>query len=92
MTKHRLIALIVMLCVFGCAIIAWAQSAKSTYGVTENGRFQLLQGPCTEPTSKGSFDEYRIFRIDTQTGDTWVFLTGLDGNGKLVNCWLRIGN
>jgi len=31
-----------------------------------------------------------VFRIDTATGKTWRYMTGLDKEGKIVNGWLEV--
>src|SRR5229473_296767 len=56
------------------------------------GRFQLHEFDyvATALDSGASGKQHGIFRIDTATGDVWLYITGIDKGGKLVSFWSKI--
>jgi hypothetical protein len=54
------------------------------------GRWQLFTGEHWAGSGKSTVEEKEILRIDTQTGDTSVWRTGIDASGKYFNTWTPI--
>jgi hypothetical protein len=75
------------------ALLALAQTnPEPTPGkvFTEAGRYQLMQGNFPVIGFKGNVRDSTVFKIDSQTGRTWTYLTGIDGDGKPVSRWSYI--
>ena len=55
------------------------------------GRYRLISSPVSPLGLKGTANpDTTVFRIDTATGKTWRYMTGLDKEGKIVNGWLEV--
>ncbi|GEM_PF-5664753 len=55
---------------------------------TALGRFQLFQGYYTVSSGGTAFKENAVFKLDTVTGEVWVYFEGMDKNGKFFKRWL----
>ena len=58
------------------------------------GRFQLVGASVealfgnTSPTTEK--EQKMLFKVDTVTGRTWYYVTGMNKDGELVNKWVEI--
>ncbi len=83
--------------VLALAIAALVSVALSAAGQAEKysasaapgfyGRFQLFQGRHTVNSAGQPFEETAVFRIDTQTGKTWVYREGRTKEEKFYSRW-----
>ena len=53
------------------------------------GRFQIVQGDFVV-FSSSRIPERGVFRIDTSTGKTWQFATGVKSDGTLYQSWQQV--
>lgn len=73
-------------------LVAYGQRTVSSGSLTgaQVGRYQLFQGQFTiagaESTQRGT----DVFRIDTVTGETAVYINGMGNNGAPVQYWSPI--
>ena len=68
-----------------------AQTTKAAL-IGTPGRFQLFQGDHFIAVSGASAPTRltEVFRIDTQNGETRMFIGGVDPNGTVRNFWQKI--
>ena len=87
MNRNTLIVSLVLAIML--AIVGTAQG-PSTSASEVTGRFQLFSGEHSVTTSKGTYTEKAILRLDRQTGTVheWVYFAGSDH--KLHNFWSAI--
>jgi|SRR5580658_6836159 hypothetical protein len=74
--------------IFIGASILYAQAARTSNGPV--GAFQLLAGRYNMGGLIGpeaETEQTTIFRIDTRTGKTWVYMTGKDKSEKFYQGW-----
>jgi hypothetical protein len=87
MKRTTVISLFAALTLVGASIL-YAQTPHTTSGPV--GAFQLLAGRYTVGGIIGpeaETEQTAIFRIDTRTGKTWVYMTGKDKSGKFYQGW-----
>lgn len=73
---------------------AFAQQpvARATTANTASQRFVLFQGTFVASVGgSNTNDQKALFKIDTATGDVWMFVTGIS-DGKLIQRWSKIEN
>jgi hypothetical protein len=81
------VALLFMLAVF--AVHAQGPQAPPTTG--RSGRFQLVAGEYVYLPKNGSLMTlHAVFKIDTETGEAWRFVSLMDNDDKLVERWQKI--
>ena len=82
---------IVVAVIAAAVLLLTAGSAQTGSGEGVPGRWQLFAGEHWANAGKGSLEQKEILRIDTVTGETSVWRTGLDANGVYFNKWTPIG-
>jgi hypothetical protein len=89
-SRNLAIAIIAILAVLGIVAGSAQTSKPTTTGAP--GRFQLFQGDHYVAISGASAPTRltEVFRIDTQTGETRMFVGGVDPNGTVRNFWQKI--
>jgi hypothetical protein len=74
------------------SVLLHGQSSVPT--VSSPGRFQLIAGPFTAVISGAQSTQTSvnqgIFKIDTATGQTWHYATGLTKEGQYFERWVAI--
>jgi len=93
----RLLVLLVALSVVICVAVVWAQVAKDGPGIkspssTSGGRYQLFQGQYTVNAAGTPFKEIGVFKINTETGQVWVYQEGRTKSGEFYKKWEAVGN
>lgn len=97
--KRHLATVLALVTVTVCATIAWSQNTKKHLtppGGTENGRYEVVAGTYRQMATiqgrSSSDDQKAVFRIDTQTGRTWVFveLTSDQAEAKSFMGWVPV--
>ena len=63
-------------------------SAEST--CKECSRYQLLSGKHLAVGKGQSVEMNNVFKIDTATGQTWIFIYGIQDNGSFTQEWRPI--
>ena len=88
-TRALLIALVSGLLV---AVLLHAQAAHPSTSSSPAGKFQLVAGSFTAYNLKDGnhTTEPGMFKVDTSTGESWCYVTGVDAQGKLLNYWHKI--
>lgn len=56
----------------------------------ECGRYQLLSSKHFAVGKGESAEMSSVFKIDTATGKTWIFIYGVQDNGSLIQEWRPI--
>ena len=79
---------IAVVVVIAIALLAIANAQTGPQG--QVGRYQLFSGDHLVGTSKGAFTQKDIMRLDTQTGDTYVWVDSTDSSGRLTSAWAVI--
>lgn len=54
------------------------------------GHFQLVSGDYVALSGNASIPEKDLFRIDTITGKTWKFATGIGSDRKVYQIWTEV--
>lgn len=54
-----------------------------------NGRFQIIAGSYTFGDTH-VMTEHTVFKMDTSTGQAWVYIVGKNADGKIFNKWASI--
>ena len=88
----RMSLLVTALCAavaFG-AVVARAQGgAPSPAPLSAPGRYVLFAG---QYRITASSTDQGVFKLDTETGQAWVFATGVTSDGVFVQRWSPISN
>jgi len=94
MNKAVVILLVVCVVVALFAAITVAQQERATVSPQPwmVGRYQLFQGTfkVEGDGDTPSFVETGIFKIDTQTGKTWLYRDRVSQRGRRTPTWLKI--
>ncbi len=97
MNRRKVVVPVITLIVIVCAVVAWSQttqrppdSEQPHLGVP--GRYQLFQGQFTIVSSGTPFKEIGVFKLDTHTGQTWMYAEGSNRDGQLYKEWRAIQN
>jgi hypothetical protein len=87
----KTIALVVLLLIVLALSIAFAQS-KPAYAPVTAGRFQIVPAELHSADLKAgaTLNEPVVFRLDTTTGETWMFVSDIDEQGKLAEFWRKV--
>lgn len=72
------------------AIAASPGTAAMAGRSTSGGRYQLFQGSFTNAVENASVPGTEVFKIDTETGRSWIFISGLTTDKKLISAWREI--
>jgi hypothetical protein len=84
-TPLRIFSIAAVLLVLALALLKGQnQGSQSTAA-----RFQLVQGEYVALSGNQSIPEKGFFKIDTNTGKTWKFMSGAV-NGKYIQRWLEV--
>ncbi len=97
MSKQKIVVLLIALILIVCAVVAWSQtpqrppdSGQPSSGIP--GRYQLFQGQFTIVSSGTPFKDVGVFKLDTQTGHTWVYAEGRNPDGQFYKEWKAVQN
>jgi hypothetical protein len=90
--RHSLI-IILLLLVAGGAYMAISQEKTTRPVVVKGyaGRYQLFHGSFYERRDK-VYERTGVFKIDTITGDSWIYREGLDSRGEFYSRWVEISD
>ena len=93
MKTSKWIALCIILLIAAGALVATSQEKDSRPVVVKgySGRYQLFQGTFFENRGKG-FERTTIFKVDTITGDSWIYRAGLNSKGDYYSRWEAIAD
>lgn len=93
MKRIEFISLFATLLVLAATVALYAQAGR-TLATGPVGSFQILAGRYAIGGIAGAegadLDTNGIFRIDTRTGQTWVYMTGRNKVGKTYDGWSPI--
>ncbi|NCC51036.1 MAG: hypothetical protein EOM20_07440 [Spartobacteria bacterium] len=91
MKTSRWIALCVVILIASGSVVATSQDKDARPVVVKgySGRYQLFQGTFFENRGKG-VDRMAVFKIDSITGDTWIYREGIDTKGDFYSRWSLI--
>ena len=89
----KVFAAVAVILAAALVITAHASSQERAIpGSTGSQRYLLFQGSFLTGDQKGTVDIRGVFKIDTQTGRTWLYGSGTGADGKLMHGWLPIEN
>lgn len=85
------ILLAVAAAVLGAAVALIVRPSVTAQQSRPSGRFQLLPAKYTVIMPSGpSIEDQGLFRIDTDTGITWVYQEGVNKQGSLFRRWDQV--
>ena len=74
--------------VLALALISYGQGTKS---ISEPARFQVVPVELSTITRDGrDVRRSTAFKVDTQTGETWQWVSAYDRQGNLVETWSHV--
>lgn len=91
-----LVCLVTLAAVVSFAVAMAAAAQRQTEAILQPGRFQLFEGRSkalvkTGPDQGTALDIVEVFKIDSQTGQTWIFRQ-IAGDDGVVIRWHPIGD
>jgi hypothetical protein len=89
----RLLTFLAAFCLANSRTLFAQQPVQGTsISNTGNQRFALFQGTYYEGANGQTVSSQGVFKIDTATGDVWLFTLGIDKDGKFIERWAKIDN
>lgn len=87
---------ILTLAAFAFALLLFCEAQVRSQQAAPNGanqgKFELHEFDYIGTTQTASVRTHGVFRIDTATGDTWIYLSGAGSDGKFVSAWGKIAD
>jgi hypothetical protein len=84
--RSAVLLVVVIMVMFACT-----QAGRLSRGST--GKFQIISGEFIEWDASATPPERRkstLFRLDTETGETWLFSSSVEKNGTRHELWWPI--
>jgi hypothetical protein len=77
-------SLVLLLFVLG---IAYSQNKGSSPNPGNPGKFQIVPAEYLYMAKGATLKQPGVFRLNTETGETWIYVHLLDDQGKFVEKW-----